>query len=180
MEGTKMQYVAIIMIACSIALTSAADDGDDTLRFYLSKSGTVVLGSIKSESESIIDEAGVPNYICQFAVTDVAKGDAQLKDRTIAINIIRFELSKKDRHPLIKKDAECIVFLRKQRPGNIPQFATADFSQPSFILPLSYRQCAWPKIRARSWPYIGRFQSDRARKSHYLQNMLKPFNRKVT
>jgi hypothetical protein len=33
----------------------------------------------------------------------------------------------KDRHPLIKKDAECILFLKKQPPGNIPRLASADY-----------------------------------------------------
>jgi hypothetical protein len=127
-RGTIMKLVTVTLIACSLLpLTAGADDADDTLRFYLSKSDVVVLGTIKGEPESIVDEAGVPNYLCQFAVTDVAKGDAELTGKTIAINIVRFELNEKDRHPLIKKDAECILFLKKQRLGNVPQLTSADY-----------------------------------------------------
>jgi len=56
----------------------------------------------------------VPNFICEFAVAEVAKGDSKLKEKTIHVNILRFETDKKDHHPLIKKDAECILFLKKQ------------------------------------------------------------------
>lgn len=134
-----MKLVNFIMIACFLLpLTARADDADDGLRFYLSKSDVVVLGTIKGEPERIVEEVGVPNYICQFTVTGVAKGDADLKGKTLAINIVRFELNEKDRHLLIKKDAECILFLKKQRSGKVPQLTSADYwfgvQQPSLLM----------------------------------------------
>ena len=77
-----------------------ADDSDDTLQLYLSKSDLVVLGTIVTEPMGLYDEAGVPNYICEFKVSDVCKGDTKLKDTTIRVNIKRFEMDKKDHHPL--------------------------------------------------------------------------------
>lgn len=105
----------------------SADSSDDTLKFYLSKSDFVVRGTIANHPEAIFDEIGVPNYYCEFKIADVLKGDAKLKDKTLKLNIMRFEMDKKDRHPLIKKDAECIVFLKKQTKGTVPHWFTADF-----------------------------------------------------
>jgi hypothetical protein len=150
-RGTIMR--SVIVIACSfLPLTASADDADDTLRFYLSKSDVVVLGTIKGAPESTVEEAGVPNYICQLAITDVAKGDAELKGETIAINIVRFEFNEKDRHPLIKSDAECILFLKKQSSGT--QLASADYwfgvQHPSPWMFKSLRRLAREESGARN------------------------------
>ena len=104
-----------------------AAGSDDTLRLFLSKSDLVVLGTIVTEPTGVFSEAGVPNYICQFKVSDVCKGNAELKGKTIRVNIMRFEMDKKDHHPLIKKDAECILFLKNRGEGAIPQWVTTDF-----------------------------------------------------
>ena len=123
-----MKRIAIIVAALALAVSLChADDGDDTLRLYLSKSDLVVLGTIVSEPEGHWLEAGVPNYICEFKVLDVCKGDAKLTGKTINVNIKRFEMHKKDRHPRIKKDAECILFLEQEGEGNTPHWVTTDF-----------------------------------------------------
>ena len=75
----------------------------------------------------LLGEAGVPNYICVFDFSDVGKGDAKLKGKTIRVNIKRFEMDKKDHHPLIAKDAECILFLKMEGAGASPHWVTADF-----------------------------------------------------
>jgi len=118
-----------ILITTLVLLSnvSHADDSDDTLRIFLSKSDLVVLGTIVTEPTGITSELGVLNYICQFKVSDVCKGNVELKGETIRANIKRFEMGKKDHHPLIKKDAECILFLKKEVEGTNPQWVTADF-----------------------------------------------------
>lgn len=117
----------LILLASLVAVFPVyADSSDDTLKFYLSKSDFLVMGKITSEPISINDEAGVPNYICEFRVQDVLKGDGKLKDQVIKVNIMRFEMGAKDKHPLIKKDGECILFLKSAAP-NTPSWVTADF-----------------------------------------------------
>jgi hypothetical protein len=103
-----------------------ADTDDDTLKFFLSKSELVVVGKITTEPFGLITEVGVPNYSCEFKIHEVLKGDAALKGQVIRINIKRFERTNKDKHPLIKKDSDCIVFLNSDRP-NIPHWVTSDF-----------------------------------------------------
>ena len=121
------QLISVFAICAILAPTIAlTDSSDDTLKFYLSKSDLVILGTILNQPGAVIDEVGVPNYYCDFKVTDVLKGDATLKGKTIRVNIVRFEGDKKDHHPLIKKDAECILFLKKEE-NNFPFWETADF-----------------------------------------------------
>ena len=49
-----------------------------------------------------------------------------MKGKGIRVNIKRFERVGKDKHPLIKKDAECILFLKNAKP-NFPDWETADY-----------------------------------------------------
>ena len=125
-----------------------ADDSDDTLKFYLSKSDLVVLGRILNDPLAISGRDGVPNYICEFKVSDVLKGDEKLKGETIRVNIVRRELNKKDKHPLIKKDAECILFLKKA-DNAMPSWETADFwfgiQYPSPVMAKSLKRLAAPE-----------------------------------
>ena len=106
--------------------TVAADANNQPLKLLLSKSDLVVLGTITNEPIEVDLESSVPNYICEFQVEDVLKGDAMLLRRVIAVNIMRFEMEAKDKHPLIKKGSECIVFLKADKP-NTPSWVTADF-----------------------------------------------------
>ena len=123
-----MKYsILILALVILPILTCRADDSDNTLKFYLSKSDVVVVGKIVSEIGGVITEEGVPNYICDFAIQDVIKGDETLKDKTIKVNITRFELDKEDKHPLLKKDSKCILFLKKANEGSTPEWETADF-----------------------------------------------------
>jgi hypothetical protein len=123
----NMKY-SILFLALSIlpAFICFADTSDDTLKFYLSKSDLVVVGRIVSEVGAVIWEFGVPNYICDFEIQDVIKGDENLKDKKIKVNIMRFEMAEEDKHPLIKKDSKCILFLKKANKGNTPEWVTAD------------------------------------------------------
>ena len=107
-------------------MPAIADDSDDTLKLYLSKSDLVVSGRIVSEPIGMIEEAGVPYYFCDFKVQEIAKGDGTLKNQVIKVDIKRFEIDAKDKHPLIKKDGEYILFLKSSAP-NTPSWVTTDF-----------------------------------------------------
>ena len=120
-----MKLIALLASLIAV-LPVRGDSGDDTLKSFLSKSDLVVMGKITSEPIGITSEAGVPNYICEFRVQDVLKGDGKLKDQVIKVNIVRFEMDAKDKHPLIKKDGECILYLKSATP-NTPSWVTADF-----------------------------------------------------
>ena len=121
-----------LLLLCTVC---AADEDDDTLKFYLSRAGLVVVGTIVAEPTGIVTEAGVLNYITDFRVTGVLKGDRDFEGNAMRINIKRFEMTEKDRSPLIKKDSDCILFLKKEPEGTVPQWTTADFwfgvQQPS-------------------------------------------------
>ena len=110
-----------------IPLDAFADSSDDTLMFYLSKSDLVVLGKVTKESGPVFTEEGVPNYICEFEIADVLKGDRTMKGTSISVNIMRFEADKKDHNPLIGRNSECILFLNKQSHSSVPVWVTADF-----------------------------------------------------
>ena len=114
---------AVFMIA---GLTIRADDSDDTLRFYMGKSDLVVSGTIISEPEGCVDEAGVVNWICRFNVKETLHGTG-VATNTLDVNIIRFEIHKKD-HPLyLAKDSECILFLKSTSKTEKPSWKSADF-----------------------------------------------------
>ncbi len=109
-----------------IVLSTFADEGDDTLKYFLSKSDCVASGTIISEPIGVVYEAGVVEYICDFKVTEVLKGDAMTNGVTARVVIVRFEQDASDRHPLIKKGGDCILYL-KTASGSIPKLRTADF-----------------------------------------------------
>lgn len=122
----KNMYVFALIIALATSV-GRADEGDDTLRFYLSRSDVAVVGSIVGKPQLTIDERGVANFYCDVRVADICHGDAKYLGKTIHVNIHRFWNPGEKLHPLIKKDAECLLFLKLESDGAIPEFATADF-----------------------------------------------------
>jgi hypothetical protein len=129
-KARRIEMKMLTVLAAFFALVSGvcyADESDDTLRFFLSKADLIVLGTVTSEPTERVEEEGVPSYLCEFTVSDVCKGDITLRSKTVKVSIKRFERDKKDHHPLIKKDAECILFLKKAPERTTPQWVTADF-----------------------------------------------------
>jgi len=120
----------LILILCSlvflIALSAPADESDDTLKHFLSKSDCVALGTIVSEPTGYSTEGGVVTYSCDFKVSEVLKGVGLTNGVTTRVSVDRFENGTPDRHPLIKNGSECILFLKNVSP-NIPRLKTADF-----------------------------------------------------
>jgi len=120
-----------ILMLCSlvflIALSAPADESDDTLKHFLSKSDCVVLGAIVSKPIGLSTESGVVVYICDFKISEVLKGNGLTNGITTKVSIERFVQSTSDQHPLIKEGSECILFLKNAKPHNIPKLQTADY-----------------------------------------------------
>jgi hypothetical protein len=117
-------FAFILVLTTSVC---RADEDDDTLSFYLSKSDVAVVGMIVSKPQVTIDERGVANFYCDFNVADVCHGDAKYQGKVVRVNIHRFYGDGDKRHPLIAKDAECLLFLKLESDGDTPEFVTADF-----------------------------------------------------
>ena len=141
-------FALLLAAVCAASVACGDQTGDDTLKFYLSKSDIVVLGKIVSEPLAVYSEPGVPYYQCEFLVNDVCKGGVALKGTTIKVSIQRLEADKKDRHPLLKKDRECILFLKNISPS-VPSLVTADIwfgvQQPSPFMARSLKRLAAEK-----------------------------------
>jgi hypothetical protein len=118
---TLLALLLTLPTFCSITL---AADGDDVLRLLLAKSPFVVQGKIENDPAAIRYEAGVNIYVCKFTVTQVLHGDVELKNEIPQVSIIRFEWGFGDRHPLLRRDAECILFLKPTT--NSPKWETSD------------------------------------------------------
>ncbi len=135
-----------------LAVAASADTSDDTLRFFLSKSDLVVLGEIASQPLGMSLEVGVVNYLCDFKVAEVLKGEKP-GEAPLKVNIVRFEMEKADRLPELKKGAKCILFLKKTKEGNIPAWATADFwfgfQPPSPWMAKSLKRLAEQEAKAK-------------------------------
>jgi hypothetical protein len=110
---------AVVMGILALATSARAADGDDTLRSYLAKSDLVVLGEITSEPSEFMKEIGVANYVCDFKIAQVLKGNKPAGD-TVRVNIVRFERDEEDRLVELKKGSKCILFLKKAAAGETP------------------------------------------------------------
>lgn len=104
----------IVLLSVILTLATGLCFAEDTIRFHSRRSDLVVIGKFTTVSESPIRlERGMVGYSCKFRIADVLKGDISLKGKTIVVGINRPEMSEKDKHPLLKKDSECILFLKK-------------------------------------------------------------------
>lgn len=122
-----MKHILLFSLAC-IALcpfAAKADTDDETLSYYLSKSDTVIRGKIGSKLFRMVTEGGAPIWFCDYEVTEVLKGDVKLVNTTVMVKIRRFENNEEDRHPLIEKGSESILFLKTS--SGKPALETADF-----------------------------------------------------
>jgi hypothetical protein len=131
MDGFKVKIMkhfipTLCIIILAFTLRAYADEGDDTLKFYLSESDCVALGTISSESIGISTDAGVVEYVCDFTILEKIKGDALTNGITTRVTIVQNEgRDSSVRNPLIKKGGECILFL-KTSANSLPKLRTAD------------------------------------------------------
>jgi hypothetical protein len=109
-------------------LAASAEEGDDTLGFFLSKADLVVSGTINSNSIVVVTtDPGMPDYLFEFQVEDVLKGEAGLQGKLIRVCIRQFEGSRDWKgHPLLKDGAQCILFLRSVKLPSPPVWREAD------------------------------------------------------
>lgn len=120
--------VPVGLLVCLFSGVVRADDGDDTLQFYLSKSDVVARGEFTSGLIDFNDEAGVINHVGDFKISQLIKGKPLGKRRvggTINVYIVRFELQPEDRLPELKKGGKCILFL-KHNERQTPPYRTSD------------------------------------------------------
>ncbi len=123
-----MRTMFLSLVICLFPGIALADDGDDTLRFYLSQSDVVLLGEFTSALDAYTREAGVINYGGRFKIAEILKGDVLGQRRvggTIGVCIVRFEGSPADRLPELKQGGKCILFLKYHQQPN-PYYITAD------------------------------------------------------
>ena len=136
----------IVLLSVVLTLATGLCFADDTLKSYLGKSELVVIGKITTLSVGEYKAIGVLYSTCEFRIADVLKGDASLKAKTIRVKVKRYELSAEDKHPLLKKDSECILFLKNAGTKENPSWKTADFwfaiQYPSPMMASSLKQLA--------------------------------------
>lgn len=119
-----LRTLILLWVTCFSAVVMA-DDGDDTLKHYLSKSSLVFVGKISEHPRGgFTNDTVNVSYGLKFSVTEVLQGDQRLVGKTIDFTLVRYQLSPKDQHPLMKKDAECILFLKQS--SNTQRWETAD------------------------------------------------------
>lgn len=118
--------IVSIVIGLLVPAGLLADEGDDTLRFYLSKSELVVSAEFLVEPSGHYDEMGVINYVLEVKVLEVLKGKLPAKANRLRLSIVRFEMKDEDKHPSMKKGSRCILFLKSARKGSIPAWTNAD------------------------------------------------------
>jgi hypothetical protein len=121
-----MRQLLAVGLAFVLSAGAYADSGDDTLRFFLSKSDLVVVVTITSDPQAIPKEAGAVHYNCNATVAEVLKGagEARAKEE-LSTSIIRLEREAEDKSPYLKKGARCILFL-KSAGAKVPYWESAD------------------------------------------------------
>ncbi len=130
------------ILCVTLALSQAtvfANDQCDPLRCLVKQSNVVVTGKIQSVPVGVITESGVVNYCVDLSVSKVfyrrALSKAQAphardfrrikRGKTIAVNIIRFEVNNNERPAFLKKVSDCLLFL-KISPRSRPIWETVD------------------------------------------------------
>lgn len=98
----------------------------DTLHFYLTKSELVVAGTVASEPMVVTIAKGESNYIVTFHIEEIIYGPV-LPETEINVNIIRLEENPGEAgQQYLQQGFRCILFLKKQPTGYIPEWETSD------------------------------------------------------
>jgi hypothetical protein len=120
-----MRLLILLFLPLSISL-GVANNTDEPFKSYLAGADLVVTGKITSDPSCLIGEASLLNSICEFRVSGTLNGDTELEGQIIHGYFERFEMDITNKHRLIKKDGECIRFLKEPALGP-PSWATADY-----------------------------------------------------
>ena len=101
--------IAMLLLPCMVT----AWEGDDTLRYYMSKSDLVVAGRIVSEPIDLVHETGVTHSSFRFKVEEVLFGTRpDLQDDSFQVVILTVNTAGDGRPELLKKDSRCLLFLK--------------------------------------------------------------------
>lgn len=119
-----MRIISVTLAAGLLAGSCLADEGDDTLRFLLSKSELVVAGEITNNTLTVSDELVVASRSHKIKVSSLLKGETAGDE--LKTHLIRFEARRGDELPCLKKGGKVILFLRKARQGEPQVWITAD------------------------------------------------------
>lgn len=123
-----MLYLTVL---CSLFTASASElNWEDYilggLRFLVDRSDLVVVAQIVDEPIRHNTVIGPFQYNCKISIKRVMKGDKQWKGKEIEVGLLRIEKSAKDRHPLITKDARCMLFLKHELGEGFVKWISAD------------------------------------------------------
>ena len=122
-----MRLAMVLGQVVVLVATSFAYGGDDTLKFFLSKSDLVVFGEITSETAPVSEEVGAVYYFCDFTITEVLKSNRSIGIADpIRVNIVRREREQGDRAPELKKGCVSILFLKNVGDDKKPRWETSD------------------------------------------------------
>lgn len=123
----------LLLPLCLLCSVVAADDGGETLRFYLSKSAAVALGKFASEPIGESSEQGVVHYQADFKIARLIKGETSgecAAGGTIRVNCVRFESSPEERPAQLIQGGNAILFLKCVSNGDgrkpLPSYVTVD------------------------------------------------------
>ncbi len=61
---------------------------------------------------TVVDDAGAPEYVCNFQIDEVIKAHPLQTNSVISVNIKRFETQDGDKHPLVAEGKQSILFLK--------------------------------------------------------------------
>lgn len=123
---TRTNTLLMVLVVAPFATWCRAESGDDTLRYYLSKSQLVVIGTIENEPTAQFGEDSVPIYRFNFKVSEVLKGEWD-KSKVLSPAVARFEQNEKDSVPcLLRKGGTCVLFLRSAPPNSLPAWESVD------------------------------------------------------
>ncbi len=108
MKATLIMSVAL----CLASGICFAEDREKKLASWFDGSKLIVRGTIMSEPHGALSHFESAEYRFPFKVADVFKGDEALTNEIISVKIIHFD--KKFYNPLLKKDEQGVLFLRRE------------------------------------------------------------------
>ena len=112
------------LTAAFLASSVIAEEGDDTLRYFLSKSDIVVIGKVATDPEVDVSEDGVAKCRFGVSVTESLKGDNA--DDYINVTVAHSASNADDKLPWLNKKSKVLLFLRNAGDQERPNWTGAD------------------------------------------------------
>lgn len=106
----KMKLLVVVAFLMCCLSSARANEDDDTLRFFLSKSPLVISGEITSPVRQI-QIKGMTYYSFDFKVREVVKGKLAAA-KLVHVRINRTEYYTAEESTFLKEGSSCILFLK--------------------------------------------------------------------